>query len=49
MELKYKCVIQEGGWIGILKVILANPHNKQYNVLIKIESNKFNKSTITNE
>ena len=44
--MKYKCATQEGGWIGNLKIILANPHNKQSNVLIKIESNKFNKGTI---
>ena len=44
--MKYKCATQEGGWIGNLKIILANPHNKQSNVLIKIESNKFNKNTI---
>ena len=25
--LKYKCATQEGGWIGNLKIILANPHN----------------------
>lgn len=47
--MKYKYATQEGGWIEILKLILENPHNKQSNVLIKIESDKFNKSTITNE
>ena len=40
-QLKYEYATQEGGWIGNLKIILANPHNKQSNVLIKIESNKF--------
>ena len=47
--MKYKYATQEGGWIGILKIILANPHNEQSNVLIKIESNKFNQSTIIKE
>ena len=47
--LKYKCATQEGGWIGNLKNNLANPHNKQSNALIKIESNKFNKGTIIKE
>ena len=47
--MKYKCATQEGGWIEILKIILANLHNKQSNVLIKIESNKFNQSTIIKE
>ena len=47
--MKYKCATQEGGELEFLKNILTNPHNKQFNDLIKIESNKFNKSTITNE
>ena len=48
-KVKYKCATQEGGWIGNLKINLANPHNKQSNALIKIESNKFNKGTIIKE
>ena len=47
-HVKYKCATQEGGWIGNLKIILANPHNKQSNVLIKIESNKFVQSKHNN-
>ena len=46
--MKYECATQEGGRIGNLKIILTNSHNKQSNVLIKIESNKFVQSKHNN-
>ena len=48
LGVKYECATQDGGWIGNLKIILVNPHNKQSNVLIKIESNKFVQSKHNN-